>query len=292
MQIKDTAALPHEPHFSGGAGRAVKYVVWALLGIWAVVQLYPLLWLLFFSLKNNNEIFGGNVLGFPKNWEFKNYTTVFTSGNVGVYFLNSFFVTVVTIVISSVLIAAASYAIVRMRWKFSRLALTVFLLGMMIPIHAALLPLFIILRNLHLLNSYLALIIPYTAFALPMGIFILTGFLSGIPKELEEAACIDGCSIYQIFLKIIVPLIRPGLATIAIFTYLSTWNEMMFAITFINNESMKTLTVGIMSLSGQFGTNWGPIGAGLVVATIPTLIIYALLGDQVQKSFVVGAVKG
>lgn len=270
----------------------VRDVVLILLSIWAVIQLYPILWLLLFSFKDNNEIFGGNVLGFPKVWQFSNYTTAMTSGNVGVYFINSVIITAVTIVVSSVLIATASYAIVRMKWKFSKLTLTIFMLGLMIPIHAALLPLFLILKTLHLLDGYLALIIPYIAFALPMGIFILTGFLYSIPRELEEAACIDGCNIYQIFFKIVLPLIRPGLATVAIFTYLSTWNELMFANTFINSENMKTLTVGIMSLSGQYSTNWGPIGAGLMIATIPTLIIYALLSDQVQKSLIVGAVKG
>jgi raffinose/stachyose/melibiose transport system permease protein len=163
---------------------------------------------------------------------------------------------------------------------------------MMIPIHATLLPLFVILKNLHILDSYLALIIPYVAFALPMGIFILTGFLYSIPHELEEAACIDGCNIYQIFTRIILPLLKPGLATVAIFTYLSTWNELMFANTFISSENLKTITVGILSLAGQYTTDWGPIGAGLMIATIPTLIIYILLSDQVQKSLITGAVKG
>lgn len=277
---------------SDGSYHVLKYVVLVLLGIWAVLQIYPLFWLLLFSFKNNIEIFGGNVLGFPKVWQFSNYTTALTSGNVGVYFINSVIVTAATILVSSVLIATTSYAIVRMKWKLSKITLTIFLLGMMIPIHAALLPLFVILKNFHILDTYLALIIPYVAFALPMGIFILTGFLYSIPRELEEAACIDGCNIYQIFYKIIVPLIKPGLATVAIFTYLSTWNELMFANTFINSESMKTLTVGILSLSGQYTTEWGPIGAGLMIATIPTLIIYVLLSDQVQKSLVVGAVKG
>lgn len=269
-----------------------RYIVLALLVIWGIIQLYPIFWLLLFSLKNNTEIFGGNVLGLPRTWQFVNYSTAMTSGNVGIYFLNSLLVTVITIVVSSIFIATASYAIVRMKWKLSKITLTVFLLGLMIPIHAALLPLFVILKNLGLLNTYLALIVPYVAFALPMGVFILTGFLYSIPRELEEAACIDGCNIYQIFYKIIMPLVRPGLATVAIFTYLSTWNELMFANTFINNENMKTLTVGIMSLSGQYTTDWGPIGAGLMIATIPTLIIYALLSDQVQKSLIVGAVKG
>jgi len=268
------------------------YILEAVLVIWAIVQLYPLFWLFLFSVKNNTEIFGGNILGFPRIWQWSNYTVALSSGNVGRYFINSTIVTVLTIVISSILVATSAYAIVRMKWKYSKLVLTIFLTGMMVPIHATLLPLFIILKNLNLLNTYASLVIPYVAFAIPMGIFILTGFLYTIPRELEESAFLDGCSIYKSFYYIILPLIRPALATIAIFTYLSTWNELMFANTFINNDAIKTLTVGIMSLSGQYQTEWGPIGAGLVIATIPTILIYVLLSEQVQKSLVVGAVKG
>ncbi|WP_434643886.1 carbohydrate ABC transporter permease [Thermoanaerobacterium thermosaccharolyticum] len=268
------------------------YILEAILVIWAIVQLYPLFWLFLFSVKNNTEIFGGNILGFPRIWQWSNYTVALSSGNVGRYFINSTIVTVLTIVISSILVATSAYAIVRMKWKYSKLVLTIFLTGMMVPIHATLLPLFIILKNLNLLNTYASLVIPYVAFAIPMGIFILTGFLYTIPRELEESAFLDGCSIYKSFYYIILPLIRPALATIAIFTYLSTWNELMFANTFINNDAIKTLTVGIMSLSGQYQTEWGPIGAGLVIATIPTILIYVLLSEQVQKSLVVGAVKG
>ncbi|WP_416318392.1 carbohydrate ABC transporter permease [Thermoanaerobacterium saccharolyticum] len=268
------------------------YLLEAMLVVWAIIQLYPLFWLFLFSVKNNTEIFGGNILGFPRIWQWSNYSEALSSGNVGRYFINSSIVTILTIVISSILVSTSAYAIVRMKWKYSKLVLTIFLMGMMVPIHATLLPLFIILKNLNLLNTYASLVIPYVAFAIPMGIFILTGFLYTIPRELEESAFLDGCSIYKSFYYIILPLIRPALATIAIFTYLSTWNELMFANTFINNDAIKTLTVGIMSLSGQYQTEWGPIGAGLVIATIPTILIYVLLSEQVQKSLVVGAVKG
>jgi raffinose/stachyose/melibiose transport system permease protein len=263
-----------------------------ILAIYAVIQVFPIFWLLLFSFKTNEEIFAGNVLGFPHVWRFSNYVTALTSGNVAVYFFNSVIITVVTIVISSVLLSTAAYAIVRMHWKLHNLFLTYILLGLMVPIHATLLPLFIILKQAHLYNTYLALIIPYVVFALPMGIFIMTGFINNIPKEIEESACIDGCGIYRIFGHIVLPLLTPAVSTVAIFTFLSAWNELMFANTFISSEKLKTLTVGIMSLSGQHSTEWGPIGAGLVIATVPTLIIYVLLSDQVQKSLIVGAVKG
>ncbi|MFL0252657.1 carbohydrate ABC transporter permease [Clostridium neuense] len=263
-----------------------------VLIIVGIIQLYPLVWLLLVSFKNNGEIFGGNVLGLPKVWRVSNYNSALTSGNIGVFFINSVIVTALTIVISSILIATASYAITRMKWKFSKITLGIFLLGMMVPIHSTLLPLFLILRKINILNTYWALIIPYVAFALPMGIFIITGFFEGIPKELEEAACIDGCNIYQIFMKIDLPLLKPALSTVAIFTYLSSWNELMFANTFLNNPKLETLTVGIMGMAGQHATEWGPILAGLVIATLPTILIYIPLSNQVQKSLISGAVKG
>lgn len=272
---------------------SVKTIILVVvLIIVAVIQLYPLIWLVLVSFKDNAEIFGGNVLGLPEVWKISNYTSALTSGNVGVYFLNSVIVTTSTIIISSILIATSSYAIARMKWKYSKLTLIIFLLGMMVPIHSTLLPLFLILRKLKILNTYLSLIIPYVAFALPMGIFVMTSFLEGIPKELEEAACIDGCNIYQIFYKIVLPLLRPSLATVAIFTYLASWNELMFANTFLNNPKLRTLPVGIMSMAGQHATQWGPILAGLVIATLPTILIYIPLSNQVQKSLMTGAVKG
>lgn len=262
------------------------------LGAFTLVQVFPLIWLVFFSLKDNREIFGGNVLGPPSRLHGENYVQALIQGNVALYFLNSLIVTFSTIIISGLLATMASYAIVRMKWKLSKPVLTIFLLGLMIPIHSALLPLFIILRKLHLLNSYLALIIPYVAFALPMAIFIFAGFLTAIPRELEESACLDGCGIYRIFFRIILPLLKPAIAAVSIFTYLASWNEMMFAVVFVNDEQYKTLTVGIMSMVGRFITQWGPIGAGLVVGTLPTVLIYALMSRQVQESLTTGALKG
>lgn len=269
-----------------------KKILTILLGIFACIQLYPLIWLVFFSLKDNGEIFGGNVMGFPKKFLWQNYSQAFGSGKIGIYVLNSVLVTTLTILITVLLTSMAAYGISRMKWKLSKATLTIFLLGLMIPIHSALLPLFVILRSLKLLNSYFALILPYAAFAMPMSILILTGFFESIPRELEEAACLDGCNIYKTFFYIMFPMVRPAIATISIFIYLASWNELMFATTFISDSSMKTLTVGIMSLSGQYATDWGPIGASLVVASLPTIIIYTLMSNQVQKSFVAGAVKG
>lgn len=231
-------------------------------------------------------------MGLPQIWRISNYTTALTAGNVMIYFLNSVVVTTCTIAIASLLVCTASYAITRMKWKLRGAALVYFLIGMMVPLHATLLPLFMILKKVDFLNTRLSLIIPYVAFALPMGILIISGFLESIPRELEEAACLDGCSIYRVFGSLILPLMRPAIATISIFMYMNSWNELMFANTFINSDNLKTLTVGIFSMVNENSTEWGPIGAGLVIATLPTIIMYIMFSDQVQKSLIMGAVKG
>ncbi|WP_206093344.1 carbohydrate ABC transporter permease [Paenibacillus yonginensis] len=264
----------------------------AFLILVAITQIYPLIWLAFFSLKDNSEIFSGDVANLPKQFLWSNYAKALSEGHVLTYFFNSVFVTAVSIILVLILSSMTGYAITRMNWKLSGLTLTIILLGMMVPIHAALLPLFMVLKNLGLLNSYWSLIIPYVAFGIPMAVFILGSFFRGVPRELEEAAVIDGCGIYRTFFSIILPLVRPAISTVAIFTFLSCWNELMFAVTFINKESMQTLTVGMMSMVGTYITQWGIIGAGLMITTIPTIIIYLLLNKQVQKSMIAGAVKG
>ena len=273
-------------------GRAKSWGTHVFLIVIAFIQVYPLFWLFEFSLKDNSEIFGGNIAGLPKHWRFENYATAFFNANVMKYFFNSVLVTGITIVVTLIISAMSAYAISRMIWKGREITLKIILMGMMVPIHAALLPLFIILSKTHLLNSYASLIIPYIAFGLPMAIYLFTSFMESLPKEMEEAAAIDGCGIYRMFMLIIFPLIRPAVATVSIITFISSWNELMFAVTFINKAEYKTLTVGIMSMVGAYTTKWGEIGAGLMIATIPTVIMYLLLSEQVQKSLVAGAVKG
>jgi raffinose/stachyose/melibiose transport system permease protein len=267
----------------------LKYVILVLV---ALTQLFPLYWLITFSLKSNTEIFGDNIVGLPRVWQWKNYVTAFTQTEILRYFLNSVFYSLTTVVISGILSAMAAYAISRMKWKLKGLVFGIFTLGIMIPAQAALLPLFQILDKTGLKGGYLGLLIPYIAGSLPMSIMILTGFYKSIPKELEEAACIDGCGVFKCFIKIILPIIKPALATASIFTFLGTWNELMLANTFVDSDQYRTLPVGIMSFAGQYSTDWGLIGAGMVIATLPTIVIYTLLSNQVQQSLISGAVKG
>lgn len=269
-----------------------KIIVFILLSLFALVQLFPLYWLLTYSLKSNVEIFGENVVGLPQTWRWINYVKALSDGGIFTYFMNSVFYSLVTVMVTGIITAMAAYAIARMKWKLKGLVFTIFTLGIMIPTQAALLPLFQVLDKLGLKGGYMGLLIPYIAFAIPMSIMILVGFYKGIPKELEEAAYIDGSGIFRCFVLIILPITKPALATATIFTFLGSWNELMFANTLVDSSKYRTLPVGIMSFAGQYSTDWGLIGAGMVIATLPTILIYFLLSNQVQESLVMGAVKG
>ncbi len=267
-------------------------LTYTVLGIWAVINIFPLYWMFTFSLKSNKEIFGDNVIGLPKEWLFSNYLNALTKGNMALYLINSTIVTGLTIILTLIVASMATYALTRLVWRGRKTVNNIIMLGLTIPIHAAILPVYLILDKLKMLNSYQALIIPYTAFGLAMSIMICNGFIVNIPKEIDEAACIDGCSVYGIFFRIILPLMKPALSTVAIFTFLSCWNELMFANILIDDAKYRTISVGIQTLSGTHTTEWGPIGAALVIATFPTLILYSFMSTKIQKSLTAGAVKG
>ena len=269
-----------------------EVLVQTIFIIWALINLFPVYWMFTFSLKSNEEIFGSNVAGLPKEWLWSNYSRALEVGNIGRYFLNSVLVAVVTIVIVMLVSMMATFALTRMIWKGRKTMNSFFMLGLTIPIHASIVPIYTTLSRLHLLNTYMALIVPYAAFSLAMGILICTGFMQELPKELDEAACIDGCGTWGIFFRIIVPLMKPAVATVSIYTFLQCWNELMFANIFVSDKTHKTLPVGIQALSGQYMTDWGPIGAALVMATFPTLLFYVFFSKKIQESFIAGAVKG
>ena len=259
---------------------------------WLLINLFPVYWMFTFSLKNNEEIFGKNVVGLPQHWLWSNYTSALNTGRMGTYFLNSVIVAVATILITLAVALMATFALTRLIWKQRRNLNKFFMLGLTIPIHAALVPVFLILSRLKLLDTYTALLVPYAAFSLSMGILISAGFMGDIPYDLDEAAFLDGCTEWGIFGRVILPLMMPATATVGIYTFLQCWNELMFANIFISKSALKTLPVGVQALSGQYTTEWGPIGAALVLATFPTLLLYIFLSRKIQESFIAGAVKG
>ena len=275
-----------------GPNPVAKVFTYIFLVFWALVNIFPIYFMFTFSLKNNDEIFGSNVIGLPKEWIWSNYASAMKTGNMWLYFLNSIIVTVAAIFISTMAAMMATYAITRIRWKLSKLTNAFFMLGLTIPLQASIVPVYVVLSNIRWLNKYSTLIVPYAAFSLSMAILISTGFMVDIPSALDEAAKIDGCGYFGTFFKIILPLMKPAVSTVGIYSFLQCWNEFMFANVFISDSLHRTLPVGIKALSGQHTTNWGPIGAALVIATFPTLIAYLFLSRKIQASFIAGAVKG
>ncbi len=279
-------------HTAGKQLTVRNVLIYIVLIIWTFVSLFPVYWMLTFSLKNNSEIFGANVVGLPNYWAWENYTRALNTGSMGRYFINSLVIAVVSILFTLIAAVMATYAMTRLVWKGRETMNKFFMLGLTIPIHAAIVPLYVVLSRVNLLNSYAALIIPYSAFSLAMAILICTGFMGDIPYDLDEAAFLDGCGVWGIFFRVIAPLMVPAVSTVGIYTFLQCWNELMFATIFNSKEALKTLPVGIQGLVGQYSTEWGAIGASLSIATIPTLIVYVLLSKRIQDSFIAGAVKG
>mgnify|MGYP002522598558 CR=1 FL=1 len=269
-----------------------KTFVYILLVIWSIINLFPIYFMFTFSLKGNDEIFGANIIGLPQHWLWSNYSSALGTGNMALYFFNSLLVTVISIGISIIAAMMATYALTRIKWRLSKLTNAFFMLGLTIPLQASIVPVYVVLSKLHWLNKYSTLIVPYSAFTLSMSILICTGFMVDIPYDLDEAAIIDGCGLFGTFFKIIMPLMKPALSTVGIYAYLQCWNEFMFANVFISDQKHRTLPVGIKALSGAYTTDWGPIGAALVIATFPTLIAYVFLSRKIQDSFIAGAVKG
>lgn len=272
--------------------RIKETFVYIILIIWMLINLFPIYWMFTFSLKSNKEIFGENVIGLPREWLWSNYEKALRVGHILRYFLNSALVAIVTISVVMIVALMATFALTRFFWKGREKMMSFLMLGLTIPIHASIVPIYVTLSRLHLLSTYTSLIIPYAAFSLAMAVLICTGFMQGIPFELDEAACIDGCGTFKIFFKVIVPLMKPAVATVSIYTFLQCWNELMFANIFISDSKHKTLPVGVQALSGQYLTEWGPVGAAMVLATFPMLIFYIFFSKKIQDSFIAGAIKG
>jgi raffinose/stachyose/melibiose transport system permease protein len=269
-----------------------KGLVLVFLSILIVTQLYPLIWLLAYSLKTNEEILSGSFFALPHVPQWHNYVDAYKSGNYLQFLFNSIFVTSVTMIAVITLSAMVAYAITRFRWRYGQLVMTIFLIGMMIPMQATLLPLMIIFKYIHVLNTRWALILPYVAFSSPIAVFILSGFMKSIPQEIEESAIMDGASVYLTFRSIILPISVPPIMTVCILTFISIWNEYILAATFISSEKLKTLPFGIYSFVSQYSINYGGIGAFLVLGALPVIIIYFSFSEKITKGMVAGAVKG
>ncbi|OYD08788.1 carbohydrate ABC transporter permease [Paludifilum halophilum] len=271
--------------------RVAYGILYLFLAIVAVFQIAPIVWLFFFSLKDNQEVFH-SPFSLPTNPKWENYIKVWTEGNISQYFFNSVVYTASAVVLTVLLASMVTFAITRMKWKFSRLVLGLFMVGLMIPVHSTLIPLFNTFTKIHLIDSPLSIILSYTAFNLPITIMILLGFYEALPCEMEEAAVMDGASIHHIFFRITLPMTSPVIATAAIINMIYNWNEFVFVNTFISSDIYKTLTVGIQNFIGQYTTDWGAIGATLVISILPILTAFLILSNRIVEGIAAGSVKG
>lgn len=274
-------------------GSHIAYgILYLFLILVAVFQIFPIAWLFLFSLKSNQEIFGTSPFSLPESPRWENYVKAWTDGNISQYFFNSVIYTVVAVIFTIILASMVTFAITRMHWKGSRLVLGLFMVGLMIPVHSTLIPLFSTFTQLNLIDNPISVIISYTVFNLPVTIMILLGFYETLPREVEEAAIMDGASVHHIFFRMTLPMSSSVLATAAIINMIYNWNEFVFVNTFISTDSYKTLTVGIENFFGQYTTDWGAIGATLVISILPILIAFLILSNRIVEGIASGSVKG
>ncbi|MBB6730021.1 carbohydrate ABC transporter permease [Cohnella zeiphila] len=272
-----------------GTGRGALYLV---LIAAAALQVLPLVWLLFFSLKNSQEVFSMPAFALPKRLRWENYENVWSQGNIERYFVNSVWITAASVALTVLLASFVTFALTRMRWKLRPAVLGLFMIGMMIPVHSTLIPLFILFQKLGLIDNQANLILSYTAFNLPITIMILLGFYMALPREIEEAAVMDGCGVNRMFLRIVLPMTGSVMVTAAIINMIYNWNEFIFVNTFISSDKLKTLTVGVQNFVGQYMSDWGAIGATLMISILPILIVFFLLSNRIVEGIAAGSVKG
>lgn len=262
-----------------------------LIAVFTVTCIFPVIWMAYSSLKTNAE-FNRNILSLPKALHFENYVTAFKMGKIGLYSLNSLFNAVVSSVIVIFFAFIVAYFIARYQFKGRKIIYMTFLFGMLVPVHALLVPVFIQYKNFGLFDNRISLIIPYVALSLPFSIFLMEGFIRSIPKELEEAAYIDGSNFFYAMFKIIFPVSKPTLTTIGILSFLDAWNEFPFALVLIRSDELKTISLGLLNFNGQYSKDYTIQMAGLLMAMVPIIIIYVVLNKRIIEGMTSGAVKG
>jgi len=264
---------------------------WAILLIYALLTLYPLIWLIISAFKSNSEFFS-RPFGLPEVWHFDNFVRAWKSSKMATSFFNSVIVSVVSLVLTLLLSALVSYVLARFKFRLKGWTMVFFIIGMLIPIHSTLVPLFILMKQMSILNTYWALILPYTAFAMPTAIFVLTAYLATIPKDIEEAAYIDGTGLWGVFFRIMLPMSLPALSTVTILTFLHSWNDFSFALVFISKSTLKTLPLSISMFADGFQTDYSLTLAAMTLSVLPTILVFLLFQEQVMKGMTAGAVKG
>ena len=259
--------------------------------IWVIVTVGPFIFMVVNSFRDRKMMGRQGVLHFPDPWYFQNYPDVVTNGFFG-FFFRSVIIVSISLVLMLIITSFASYPLARMKFKLRGLLYAGIVAMMSVPMHVTLIPVYQMTNSMGLINNLFSLLGPYVAFALPMSVFILTGFMMTIPHEMEEAAVIDGCNKYNMFFRIILPLSKAGISTLAIYNVVGMWNEFAFANTFLNDIKVKTLPLAMGAFKGEHSQDTPLILTVLTLSVLPTIILFVIFQDKLVKGMMAGAVKG
>ena len=265
---------------------------WALVLVALVMVVFPFYWMVNTSLKPASEIFLSPPAFISSNWSLDAYVTVLTERQFARYFLNSLVVTLGTTLLSVTLAAFAAYGFTRFFPRGATPFIVFLLFTKMLPETLLIIPYFQLMSSLGLLNSYFALILAYSSFALPFSVWMLIGFFRSIPRDIDEAAKIDGASYLQTFFLVILPLARPGLVAVALFTFLIAWNSYLWALVLTTDASMHVLSVGVANMVGEYRVQWNELMAAAVIAAVPVMLLFSFLEKHLVNAITSGAVKG
>lgn len=265
----------------------------AVLIIFSATCIFPLVWMFYSSLKEKRA-FNADIIGLPKSPTLANYQRIMTNTDyhLGRSMWNSLLVTVLSVLLIVLFGFIVGYILARVKFKLNRAMYLMFLMGMLIPIHSLLVPIYLVFKNTGLSNHWYTLIIPYVAFGLPTSIFLVEGFVKGIPTALEEAASIDGSSFSRTLFQIIMPICRPIMTTVAIINVFTCWNEFSFALVLIKNPALQTVPLAMTQFTGQFNSDYPKIMAAMLLTMSPIVVLYFCFSKQIIKGMVAGAVKG
>ncbi len=263
------------------------------VGTLLLLVIYPMVWILLGSFKEQSEFLSEPFWALPQQWNFDNYVSAFVEGGLGTYIRNSVISVFPSLALILILGVAAAFALEVLIWKGRGGVLILFLAGIMVPTQMILLPLFTLYFRTGLTGSLWPLIITYTVIGLPLTVFMLATYMRAIPREVFEAAILDGASVYRIFWNITVPLIKNAIFTVALVQFFFLWNDLLIAMTFVSSADLRTIQVGLLNFTGQYGAvNYGPMFAGITVSVFGTLALYVFLNKKVMAGLTSGAVKG
>ena len=263
----------------------------AIMLLFSVTSIFPFVWMLYSSLKSEAE-FALNILSLPKKLIFSNYLNAIKTGHMGEYALNSLFNCLATVLLVVFAAYIMAYFLSRFNFRGRILIYSLFVAGMLIPVHSLMIPLFVQYRILNFLNNRFTLLPLYLSFGLPIAIFLIESFIGSIPIELEEAALIDGSSMVRTMFTIIMPLCRPVLATVVILTFMNTWNEFPFALVLIRDNALKTIPIGLRNFQGAYTAQYTQFMAGMAVSLIPVILVYVIFYKKIIVGMTAGTIKG